>query len=157
MVLVMSEAGHATNTLAVDLARENDRLTARVAELEAQLAALTPATITLSGRVIDLVSGLIRRDGKILGRLTRTERAIVAALAAAPGVAVPYGRIRDVAWPGAYQEGEALQHALRVNLSRIRAKLDDRTLTYSGACNVGGTVTSRHFFVVGGYGAGITE
>ena len=156
MVLVMAENGHATNALAVDLARENDRLMARIAELESQLAAMTPAQITLSGQTIDLTSGLIRRDGEIVGKLTRNERRLIAALAAAPGVAVPYGRICDAVWPDVDPTSEAFQHALRVNLSRVRSKLDRSPFTYDGTSRSGGTVATRHFFVVGGYGAGIT-
>lgn len=160
MVLVMSENGHATNQLAVDLARENDRLsgevarlTSRVHEVEAQIAALTPPSVTLGDQVIDLMSGHIRRDGKVIGHLTRNELAIVSAMAAAPGVAVPYSRIRDVAWPEWRDLGESFRHMVRVNLSRIRTKLDGGAVQMTGRSST----KTRYFFVVADVGAGLVQ
>lgn len=154
-VTLVHENGHATNILAVDLARENDRLAARVAELEAQLAAMVPNRVTIGDQVVDLTSGFILRDGQHVNRLTRTERTIVAILAAAPGVAIPYSRIRDAVWPDADSTGEAFQHMIRVNLSRIRSKLDRSPVRHTGR-GTHNSASSRHFFVAGGFGVGIT-
>lgn len=148
MVVVMSETGHATNMLAADLARENERLTAEVArltsrvyELEAQLQAMTPPTITLSGQTIDLNSGAILRDDQVVGALSRNETQLLRCLAPGDGRIVTYHEIGQTIWPGF--SGLDLLRVIRVNLSRLRAKIDRSPIRYSGS-----TARSHHIVVV---------
>lgn len=140
---------HATNVLAVDLARENEWLRARVAELEAQLAAMRPKYVKIGAYTVDLRSGGYAQHAVPVGHLTRTETRLLACLAMTPGVMVPYETIRDLVWPG-QGWGRELEHSIHVHVCRIRGKIDDSAVL-RGA-DVSG---SRHFKTMRSYGVGV--
>lgn len=136
---------HATNVLAVDLARENEQLRERVRTLEAHLDSLRPRSVFVGPYRIDCLSGWIWRDGHEVGYLTRTEARFLACLAITPGSPISYETIAAMVWPG--MSGEDVQGVAQTNLSKLRRKLDDIDLTHTREAS-----SSRYFRTVRGYG-----
>ena len=141
---------HATNVLARDLARDNERLRARVAELESMLAAMQPDHVTVGEYQVDLGSGWYTRDGARAGHLTETELRLLACLAISPGVVVRFETIGAYVWPGYDLHAPTFDQLLRTNLSRLRAKLDGSPVEW-----VGMSTGSRHFQSARGVGIGL--
>lgn len=150
MYQIETPPGHAVNLLAVNLARENERLAARVAELEAELTRLNrpPERITLGDLEINLRSGVAWRGGSPVAALTPTERQLLVLLATSSPDIVSYTDIGRAIWPGVAIED--VQRSCMVHLSRMRDKLDPSPIELHGTMR-----QSRHFRTMQGYGIGV--
>lgn len=110
-------------------------LDAENATLRAQLAALTPPTVVVGALTVDLRAGVIRQGDERCGKLTPTETRMLVILARTPGQPVAYDDMIRELWPDSPKP--AALHAFRVNLCRMRAKIDPlsqhvRTEVWSG-------------------------
>jgi DNA-binding response OmpR family regulator len=125
----------ATNVLAVDFSRRVEQLEAENARLRARLAAYEPRDLRFGPLTIDLRAGAIYQAGDVCGQLTRTELRLLKTLAAVPGVPATREDIGRTVWPDF--AGLDLDRAIRVNMARLRAKVDPASLHIRTVTGVG--------------------
>lgn len=120
---------------------ERDALRSEVARLTSILFERTPTLVTVDDLTIDTGTGLFWRNGEVVGKLSEVERKLVSMLALHQGSPVSYADIDRAVWNGS-GDYEGL-HRVRVNLSRLRSRLGDRTPE-----SYGGGIHRSHYFDV---------
>ncbi len=120
--------GHAVNVIAADLARENAQLRARIDELEAQIEATKPLSVMIGAYRVNMRTGAVtdENDRIFFCNLTGTERRMLDVIAEYQGQPAPYIAIIRRVWPDMLRAArpDEQNHIIRVNLRRLREKID---------------------------------